>query len=83
MLTEQDAEKVSTLSRLVLCSLKYITHLWNELFQHSPIGSEPVQRKAKEKPTAQRGEMTTKGMRITWCGSTAFKEDHMVWEHCL
>ena len=47
MLTEQDAEKVSTLSRLVLCSLKYIAHLWNEIFQHSPIGSEPVERKAK------------------------------------
>ena len=47
MLTEQDAEKVSKVSRLVLCSLKYITHLWNEIFQHSPNVSEPVERKAK------------------------------------
>ena len=47
MLTEQDAEKVSTLSRLLLSSIKYIAHLWNEIFQHSPIGSEPVERKAK------------------------------------
>jgi hypothetical protein len=47
MLTEQNPKKVSTLSRLLLCSLKYIAHLWNEIFQHSPIGSEPVERKAK------------------------------------